>query len=125
MNLKYSVYIVMILYSNESLADEDRVFNINDKVLSCSGWLSRIIFNFCNNTYKIVKRDTSVMIEKMAPKDLQKETNRQRIVDEAHWKRVRRQVATECCLNPCTVGDIIMYCPDDAKLVQDHPDIFD
>ncbi|KAJ8727460.1 hypothetical protein PYW07_001579 [Mythimna separata] len=125
MNLKYSVYIVMLLYSNESFVNANKVYNINDEVLSCSGWLSTIIFQFCNNTYKIVKRDTSVMIEKMAPKDLQIETSKQRLVDESHWRRVRRQVATECCLNPCTVADIIMYCPDDAKLFEDQPDIFD
>ncbi|XP_075971610.1 uncharacterized protein LOC142973616 isoform X2 [Anticarsia gemmatalis] len=118
----------MLLYSNERLvsADEEKTYSINDEVLSCSGWLSSIIFNFCNNTYKIVKRDTaSVMIEKLAPIDLKQETNRRRLVDEGHWRRVRRQVASECCLRPCTVADIIMYCPNDAKLIQERPDIFD
>ncbi|XP_047022552.1 uncharacterized protein LOC124631952 [Helicoverpa zea] len=122
----FQVCIVMILYSNEHLVYGDvKIYSINDEVLSCSGWLSTIIFNFCNNTYKIVKRDTSLMIEKMAPKDLQKDTSRRRLVDGDRWHRVRRQVASQCCLHPCTVADIIMYCPNDAKLLQENPDIFD
>lgn len=57
----------MLLYSNESLVNgndetEKVVYNINDQVYTCSSWLSRVIFEFCNNTYKIVKRDTSLMI---------------------------------------------------------------
>lgn len=61
----------------------------------------------------------------MAPKDLQQGRVKRRILAEGRWRRVRRQVATECCLRPCTVADIITYCPDDAKLVQERPDIFD
>uniref|UniRef100_A0A2H1V285 SFRICE_002747 n=1 Tax=Spodoptera frugiperda TaxID=7108 RepID=A0A2H1V285_SPOFR len=123
----FQVYIVLLLFSNENsvYADQVRIYNLNDPVLSCSGWLSNIIFNICNNTYKIVKRDTSLMIEKMAPKALQKETARLQLVDEGQWRRVRRQVATQCCDRACTVADIITYCPNDAKLVQENPEIFE
>lgn len=40
----------------------ERVYSLDDKVKCCSRWLSTIIFNFCNNAYKIVKRGTSLMI---------------------------------------------------------------
>lgn len=117
----------MLLYSNNRLIvaeDNVRTYNIGDRVSGCSTWLSTIIFLFCNNTYKIVKRDTtSVMIDKMAPKEFQLKTTKRLIMESA--RRVRRQVADECCTRACTVADIIMYCPDDAKLVQERPDIFD
>ncbi|CAH0702818.1 unnamed protein product [Spodoptera exigua] len=67
----------------------------------------------------------STNIEKMAPKDLKKETARLQLVDEGQWRRVRRQVATQCCDRACTVADIITYCPNDAKLVQENPEIFE
>ncbi|KAG6444214.1 uncharacterized protein LOC115456422 isoform X2 [Manduca sexta] len=127
MNLGHVLYILIILFGNNwfNVVHGDRVYNINDKVLSCSGWLSTIIYNFCNNHYKIVKRDTSLMIEKMAPKDLQKKTIKHSLLEADRWRRMRRQVANECCLRACTVADIIMYCPNDAKLLQENPDIFD
>lgn len=61
----------------------------------------------------------------MAPKDLQKDTNKRRLVSERKWNRVRRQVANECCLRSCSVADIIMYCPNDAKILIENPDIFE
>lgn len=61
----------------------------------------------------------------MLPKDLQQHAAKKRLLAEGRWRRVRRQVATECCLRPCTVADIIMYCPDDAKLLQENPEIFE
>nr|XP_037868992.1 uncharacterized protein LOC119628374 isoform X2 [Bombyx mori] len=118
---------MLILMRSSSIVfgdNAERVYSIHDKVTSCSGWLSTIIFNFCNNVYKIVKRDTSLMIEKMAPKDLQQDTTKQRLLGEGKWRRVRRQVANECCLRSCTVAELIRYCPDDALLVQEHPEIF-
>lgn len=60
----------------------------------------------------------------MAPNDLKQDTARKRIMPDQKWLRVRRQVATECCLRACTVADIIMYCPSDAKLLQENPEIF-
>ncbi|XP_062526083.1 bombyxin B-3-like isoform X2 [Bombyx mori] len=49
----------------------ERVYSLDDKVKCCSRWLSIIIFNFCNNAYKIVKREIfnmkfTVMIVLMA-----------------------------------------------------------
>ncbi|KAJ0178850.1 hypothetical protein K1T71_005625 [Dendrolimus kikuchii] len=124
MNFIYSIYIVIILSRNDNLVYAARTYSINDEVKSCSGWLSTIIYNFCNNTYKIVKRDTSLMIDKMAPNDLKQDTAKKRLVSDERWRRVRRQVATECCLRACTVADIITYCPNDAKLLQENPEIF-
>ncbi|CAH2071448.1 unnamed protein product, partial [Iphiclides podalirius] len=127
MDLKYVLYVVLLLNRSSSVVygmDNSETFKITDRVFSCSKWLSSLIDNFCNNVYKIVKRDTSLMVEKMAPKDLQKGMYKQRILAEEHWRRVRRQVASECCERPCTVGNIIMYCPDDAKLLRENPDIF-
>ncbi|CAH2105640.1 unnamed protein product [Euphydryas editha] len=98
---------------------------MSDPVYTCSKWLSSLIYNICNNVYKIVKRDTSVMIDKLTPTDLLfKNRNERRKIAEIRWRRVRRQVASECCERPCTVENIIMYCPDDAKLLIENPDIF-
>ncbi|XP_013138828.1 PREDICTED: uncharacterized protein LOC106115675 isoform X1 [Papilio xuthus] len=127
MDVKYILYVVLLLNRNINTAygsDINDTFKITDRVFSCSNWLSSLIDNICNNVYKIVKRDTSLMIEKMAPKDLQKSMYKQRLLTEEHWRRVRRQVASECCERACTVGNIIMYCPDDAKLLRENPDIF-
>lgn len=65
------------------------------------------------------------LTEKLAPKNLRRDLTRNRLLAEGRWRRVRRQVATECCLRPCTVADIIMYCPEDAKLLVENPGIFD
>ncbi|CAK1598705.1 unnamed protein product [Parnassius mnemosyne] len=127
MDLKYILYVVLLLNGHNSISygmENGETYKITDKVFSCSKWLSLLIANVCNNVFKIVKRDTSLMIEKMAPKSLQKSVYKKRLLAEEHWRRVRRQVASECCERPCTVGNIIMYCPDDAKLLRENPDIF-
>ncbi|XP_072939981.1 uncharacterized protein [Epargyreus clarus] len=126
MEFKYYVYVILILTKSYTFAyaENTEIFRMTDRVFTCSKWLSSIIDNFCNNVYKIVKRDTSVMMDKLTPKDL-KRNRTKRSVTEERWRRVRRQVASECCERPCTVGNIIMYCPDDAKLLQENPGIFD
>lgn len=61
----FQIYIMLILMRSSTIVfgdNAERVYSIHDKVTSCSGWLSTIIFNFCNNAYKIVKRGTSLMI---------------------------------------------------------------
>ncbi|XP_068631297.1 uncharacterized protein [Battus philenor] len=121
------LYVVLLLSRNNNIAsatENSETFKITDRVFTCSKWLSSLIDKFCNNVYKIVKRDTSLMIEKLAPKELQKGMYKQRLLTEEHWRRMRRQVASECCERPCTVGNIITYCPDDAKLLRENPDIF-
>ncbi|CAG4915615.1 unnamed protein product [Colias eurytheme] len=126
MDFKYFVYIVLILQRNISLvvgAEEAEIYRMTDSIFTCSKWLSSIIDNICNNVFKIVKRDTSVMMGKLAPKVLQRSANKKRLLAEKRL-RVRRQVARECCERPCTVSTIIMYCPDDARLLQENPDIF-
>ncbi|CAG9560034.1 unnamed protein product [Danaus chrysippus] len=116
MDFKY--FIFLLLLNRSSNAEDTEVYKMSDRVFTCSKWLSSVIDNFCNKVFKIVKRDASSLIDKLTPKDLRKHQNKQR------W-RVRRQVASECCERPCTVGNIIMYCPDDAKLLIEDPDIFD
>ncbi|XP_028026041.1 bombyxin A-1 homolog [Bombyx mandarina] len=121
MRLRCYIYIMLILMRSSTIVfgdNAERVYSLDDKVKCCSRWLSTIIFNFCNNAYKIVKR------EKMAPKDLQQDTTKQRHLVEGKWRRVRRQVANECCLRSCTVAELIRYCPKDAPLVQKHPELF-
>nr|XP_034830165.1 uncharacterized protein LOC117987297 [Maniola hyperantus] len=124
MNYKYFVYIILLLHRNSTIVhatENTETFKMSDRVFTCSKWLSSVIENFCNNVYKIVKRDTSAMLDKLSPKDLMR---KQRHIAKERWRRVRRQVAAECCERPCTVGTIIMYCPDDAKLLRENPDIF-
>ncbi|CAK1546102.1 unnamed protein product [Leptosia nina] len=126
MDLKYYAYIILLIHANinPAQAEDAGTYRMTDRIFTCSKWLSSIIDNFCNNVYKIVKRDTSLLMDKLAPRDLQS-VNRRRFLAEERWRRVRRQVASECCERPCTVSNIIMYCPDDAKLLQENPNIFD
>ncbi|XP_038220198.1 uncharacterized protein LOC119838351 [Zerene cesonia] len=127
MDVKYFVYIVLILHRNLSPvvgAEGADIYRMTDSIFTCSKWLSSIIDNFCNNVFKIVKRDTSVMLGKLTPTGLQRSANKKRLLAEKRLLRVRRQVARECCERPCTVSTIIMYCPDDARLLQENPDIF-
>lgn len=56
------IYVFIVITRSVNIVHGARTYSINDEVTSCSGWLATIIFNFCNNTYKIVKRDTSLMI---------------------------------------------------------------
>ncbi|KOB77284.1 Insulin-like peptide 6 [Operophtera brumata] len=114
----------MMLYG-VSEGQDKKVFHINDVVSSCSSWLSTMIFDFCNNDFTIVKRDTSLMLEIMAPKNFQRDRLGRSLLSEGSWKRSKRQVANECCLRTCTVGDVIMYCPDDSKLLLENPGILD
>ncbi|CAH2105639.1 unnamed protein product [Euphydryas editha] len=122
------VYIILLLCRNLTTiegVENKKIYKMSDPVYTCSKWLSSLIYNICNNVYKIVKRDTSVMIDKLTPTDLLfKNRNERRKIAEIRWRRVRRQVASECCERPCTVENIIMYCPDDAKLLIENPDIF-
>ncbi|XP_059052783.1 bombyxin A-3 homolog [Achroia grisella] len=119
------IYIAMILHKNDVYAEETKTYRITDKVFTCSGWLSLLINKVCDNVYKIVKRDTSLLMEKLTPKSVQEQKTKQRKLAKERWRRVRRQVASECCDRPCTVGNIIMYCPEDAKLLRENPDLFD
>lgn len=64
------------------------------------------------------------ILDKLTPKDLLNNRDKRRKIAEMSWRRVRRQVANECCEKPCTVETIIMYCPDDAKVLIENPDIF-
>ncbi|VVC88313.1 unnamed protein product [Leptidea sinapis] len=129
MEVKYFVYIVLIILRNispmwASEHGDTETYRMSDRVYTCSKWLSSIIDNICNNVYKIVKRETSIMVEKLSPRDLKKSVNEKRLISDGRWRRMRRQVATECCERPCTVSNLVMYCPDDAKLLRENPDIF-
>ncbi|XP_045446961.1 uncharacterized protein LOC123655171 [Melitaea cinxia] len=127
MDFKYIVYIVLLLSRNLTTiegVENTETFKMSDSVYTCSKWLASIIDNFCNNVYKIVKRDTSLILDKLTPKDLLNNRDKRRKIAEMRWRRVRRQVASECCERPCTVETIIMYCPDDAKVLIENPDIF-
>lgn len=59
------LYIVMLLSRHNIYVHGDegtRTYKITDKVFTCSSWLSMLINKLCDNVYKIVKRDTSLMI---------------------------------------------------------------
>lgn len=63
--------------------------------------------------------------EKLMPEHLKIVNTRQRMLYAEHWRRVRRQIANECCNQPCTIGNIIWYCGDSSKLVMENPEIFE
>lgn len=57
--------IVLLVCRNvraEETTENTETFKMSDRVYMCSKWLSSVIDNFCNNVYKIVKRDTSIML---------------------------------------------------------------
>ncbi|KAL0832711.1 hypothetical protein ABMA28_000893 [Loxostege sticticalis] len=124
----YAVYIVMILSQQyiSVLGQEGRLFHMTDTVFTCSSYLSALITNFCDNIFKIVKRDTnSVLIDRLTPRSLHELRNKERVLAQERWRRVRRQIASECCDQPCSVGNIIKYCPEESKLAKERPDIFE
>ncbi|XP_053603842.1 uncharacterized protein LOC128671418 [Plodia interpunctella] len=121
----YVVYIILLLCRDSVVAEEPVNFKITDTLLICSSWLASVITKVCDNTYKIVKRDTSVLMEKMAPKSVQEQKTKLLSLEKERWRRVRRQIATECCDNPCTVATIIMYCPNDSRVIRENPDLFE
>ncbi|XP_060801935.1 bombyxin A-2 homolog [Amyelois transitella] len=121
----YVVYIILLLCRNNVFAVEPVNYKINDTILICSRWLGRTLANVCDNDYKIVKRDTSILMEKMAPKSVQEQKTKQRLLEKERWRRFRRQIVSECCDNPCTVGEILSYCPNDSKVVRENPQLFE
>ncbi|XP_063377623.1 bombyxin A-3 homolog [Cydia fagiglandana] len=126
MNSFQYLFIIMVLLENNFAApaqEETHQYRLSDPVNKCSHRLSQMIANLCNNMYKIVKRDTrsSIMIDKLVPEDLHEHVKRARL---KRWRRVRRQVAKECCERPCTVSNLLMYCPAESEVVKEHPDIF-
>ncbi|XP_049870359.1 uncharacterized protein LOC126369837 [Pectinophora gossypiella] len=130
MQFQYYVLIALLLSRHNGLCEEEeessttRKYRITDTVSTCSDRLSKFIAALCGKVIKIVKRDaTSLMIDKLAPKDLHINGEPQKWGSK-RLVRMRRQVASECCNQACTVGNLIMYCSDEAKLVQEDPDIF-
>ncbi|XP_073942911.1 uncharacterized protein [Choristoneura fumiferana] len=118
MNLLCYFYIIILLNNLLVLGQEEKhVFRLSDKLLRCSSNLSKVIQEFCDNVHKVVKRDTSVIIDKLVPGALHIHMKRERL---KRWHRVRRQVATECCERACTVSNILLYCPDDAEVLRDN-----
>ncbi|CAF4811375.1 unnamed protein product [Pieris macdunnoughi] len=125
MDPKYYVYIILLLHSAfNPIEAETETYRMTDHVFTCSKWLSSVIENLCNNVYRIVKRDTSLLMEKLTPRDIQKSVNRRRFLAEEKWRRLRRQVATECCVEACTISNIILYCPENSKVIKENPHIF-
>ncbi|XP_061711151.1 bombyxin A-3 homolog [Cydia pomonella] len=127
MNSLHYLFIIMVLLGNNLVAlaqEEMQQLRLSDSINKCSHRLSQMIANLCNNLYKIVKRDTrsSRMIDKLVPEDLHEHMKRARL---KRWRRVRRQVANECCERPCTVSNLLMYCPPESRVVKEHPDMFD
>ncbi|XP_063360751.1 bombyxin A-3 homolog [Cydia amplana] len=127
MNSLQYLFIITVLLGNNLLAlaqnETQPLIRLSDSVNKCSHRLSQMIANLCNNIYKIVKRDTrsSIMIDKLVPEELHEHVKRARL---KRWRRVRRQVAKECCDRPCTVSNLLMYCPAESEVVKEHPDIF-
>ncbi|CAH2991661.1 unnamed protein product [Chilo suppressalis] len=103
----------------------EKVFHITDKITSCSSYLSNLINLVCNNSIKIIKRDTSLLLDRLTPRSIQEYRKKQRVLARERWRRVRRQVASECCDQACTIGQMIKYCPEDARLVRERPEIFE
>ncbi|XP_028166586.1 uncharacterized protein LOC135074156 [Ostrinia nubilalis] len=129
MKLQYVLYIAMFL-SRQYICvlgkeGELGLAHMTDVVYTCSSYLSRIITRFCDNLITIVKRDTSsVLIDRLSPKSLLELRDKERVRKQERWRRVRRQIASECCDQPCNVGLIIKYCPEESKLFKERPDIF-
>lgn len=67
----------------------------------CSRSLSRLIFQLCTG---------SLPVKDLPPDSLSK--TRAKRAPLAFRERLKRQVADECCLNPCSIAQLIEYCPD-------------
>ncbi|XP_047984205.1 bombyxin A-2 homolog [Leguminivora glycinivorella] len=128
MNSSQYLLIIMVLLGNSLMAlaqdEAQEAYKLSDSINKCSKRLSQMIANLCNNMYKIVKRDTrsSLMIDKLVPEELHEHMKRSRL--KRSRRRVRRQLVDECCNQPCTISNLLMYCPPDAIIVKERPEIF-
>lgn len=70
----------------------------------CSRSLSTLIFQICTG---------NVPISDLPVENLSKvRGKRAALFSRDIQRRMRRQVADECCLHPCSVADLIQYCPE-------------
>lgn len=57
------VYIILLLHSAFNPIEANaETYKMTDRIFTCSKWLSSIIDNICNNVYRIVKRDASLLM---------------------------------------------------------------
>ncbi|XP_026322178.1 bombyxin A-2 homolog [Hyposmocoma kahamanoa] len=129
MKLLYIIVVIIIpicTSADNSKETTTVTYRVSDQLIQCSQKLSKFIKSLCDKEYKIIKRDiSSVLMEKLMPEDLKIVNTRQRLLYAEHWRRVRRQIASECCNQPCTIGNIIWYCGNSSKLVVENPEVFE
>lgn len=104
-NAKLHVVIyVLFLFTELVDSNDSDSLTLNTMLAdTCSRSLSKLLFGLCTG--------------KVAVKDLPKE-NLSKIREirgkraSLTYRRMKRQIADECCLRPCTVAQLIEYCPD-------------
>ncbi|CAH4028781.1 unnamed protein product [Pieris brassicae] len=94
------VYIVF-LYGN-IISGDSLTLNSMLKEL-CSRSLSNLIFHVCNG---------DVMVNDF-PEMYQPKVRSRRAALFYASKRIKRQLVDECCLHPCSVAQLVQYCPEE------------
>ncbi|CAK1556157.1 unnamed protein product [Leptosia nina] len=99
-NVHWIIYI-MFLYG-KIISGDSLTLNSVFKDL-CSRSLSNLIFQICSG---------DITINDLPDAALSRPRSRRGALFYAS-DRLKRQVADECCLRPCTVAQLIQYCPED------------
>ncbi|PZC84311.1 insulin-related peptide 2 [Helicoverpa armigera] len=97
----YAVFLVAeIVDGNERNSGDSLTMNTMIRDM-CSRSLSRLIYQICTGNVQISD----------LPSDRLSNVRGKRAA-LLFKERLKRQVADECCLNPCSVSQLIEYCPD-------------
>ncbi|CAF4909224.1 unnamed protein product [Pieris macdunnoughi] len=90
---------IVFLYGN-IISGDSLTLNSMLKEL-CSRSLSNLIFHVCNG---------DIMINDFPELDQPKVRSRRAALIYASM-RIKRQLVDECCLHPCSVAQLVQYCP--------------
>ena len=100
MNKKFHWIVYVLFLYGRVISGESLALNSVLKDL-CSRTLSNIIFEICTGGIPVSDMPSSSLSKMRAKR-----------AALFYVKRHRRQVADECCLRPCTVAQLIEYCPE-------------
>ncbi|KAG7307944.1 hypothetical protein JYU34_006561 [Plutella xylostella] len=106
--------------SGVSEEDEDLTVELSQQVLACSRFLSCLLERLCSNSVKIVKGDGAAIFGKLKLSRNRRHASSSRELDEGSPRRTRRQVVDDCCLQPCTINDLLQYCPSKHENVTEE-----
>lgn len=96
----YIIVILLFIYAALSHCKEVKVINADGEVIRCGRLLPKLINSLCFEDVILEYNDD---VEDSS-------TNRERRDATEHRRRLKRQIASQCCERPCTIAEIMRYC---------------